>query len=516
MEKHPPKTTEKEKILLKIRQASEFPAMSGTIALVSRFTASEDATISELANIILKDFALTTKVLKVVNSVHYFQSGEVTTISRAILLMGFEAVKNIALTLMLFDRLQKNTANTELLDALIQSFFGGIIAQRLAHDISDIDEEEAFLCALLQPLGKIMVAFSMREALAEIRETAQDMKITEDAASRLILGISYEEIGTTIAREWNFPQKMIDGMKHVASSALSPEPEEGEKLGAVVSLATGISDIMASAADRETKDSRLRVMTKSYGIHAGPAAGKMDLLIGSSLKDLKDFAEVMNINLSRSRISRQGALWMEEPATEKQETDVLAFRTDSLKTIDAVLDMEESAENIFLKGIQEINSTMLGSNSLNDVIRIVMETMYRGLKTSLLAKSLFFVKNTKEPSMEIRLGFGADVDALKKRFVIPVGGEKDIFNIAITKHSDLIIKDVDAPDIGSFIPPWFRRVVTDPSYVILLPLTVGEKIIGLYYLEGARSGFQDISKGQLNYLRILRDQTVMAIRQQRG
>ncbi|MDA8083373.1 MAG: HDOD domain-containing protein, partial [Nitrospiraceae bacterium] len=369
MEKHPPKTTEKEKILLKIRQASEFPAMSGTIALVSRFTASEDATISELANIILKDFALTTKVLKVVNSVHYFQSGEVTTISRAILLMGFEAVKNIALTLMLFDRLQKNTANTELLDALIQSFFGGIIAQRLAHDISDIDEEEAFLCALLQPLGKIMVAFSMREALAEIRETAQDMKITEDAASRLILGISYEEIGTTIAREWNFPQKMIDGMKHVASSALSPEPEEGEKLGAVVSLATGISDIMASAADRETKDSRLRVMTKSYGIHAGPAAGKMDLLIGSSLKDLKDFAEVMNINLSRSRISRQGALWMEEPATEKQETDVLAFRTDSLKTIDAVLDMEESAENIFLKGIQEINSTMLGSNSLNDVIR---------------------------------------------------------------------------------------------------------------------------------------------------
>jgi len=506
----------KEKVLLRIRQASEFPAMANTVNLVNQFKESEDSTVSDLANIILKDYALTTKVLKVVNSVHYHQSGEVTTISRAIFLLGFESVKSIALTLMLFDRLRKSSSNSELIDVLVQSFCGSIIAEKIVRDLNFIEEEEAFICTLLHPFGKIMVAFSMPGKVSEIKALGAEKNVSEDAAARAVLGISYEEIGTTIAREWNFPQKIIDGMRHVTPSSMTSNPGESEKLGSIATFSAEISNILAAGTEKEEKESRLKDLVQSYGEHFGTVGGKLDGIIGSSLQELSDFAGVMNINVQDNQISRQAGQWARDKKEEARDIDILAYRTDSLKTIDAFLEAEDSPENIFSKGIQDINNAMFGSYSLNDIIRIALETMYRSLQTSMLSRALFFVRNTKEPTMDVRLGFGAGIEELKKWFIIPISAEGDIFSIAVTRHNDLIMRDLDAPDISKFVPHWYRGHLSGPSFAILLPLTINKRNIGLYYLDGKREGFKDISKGQFNYLRILRDQTVLAIKQLRG
>ncbi len=122
---------QKNKVLLKIRQASDLPAMTETVNVINKFKASEDTSVTDLANILLKDYALTTKILKVVNSVHFQQSGQVTTISRAIFLMGVDHIKNIAMTLMLFDQMRKHSPQSEIKDAILQAFCGGDIAQKL-------------------------------------------------------------------------------------------------------------------------------------------------------------------------------------------------------------------------------------------------------------------------------------------------------------------------------------------------------------------------------------------------
>jgi HD-like signal output (HDOD) protein len=70
-------TSQKDKVLLKIRQASDLPAMADTVNIINKFKSSEDSSVTDLANILLKDYALTTKILKVVNSVHYMQAGSV-------------------------------------------------------------------------------------------------------------------------------------------------------------------------------------------------------------------------------------------------------------------------------------------------------------------------------------------------------------------------------------------------------------------------------------------------------
>jgi eukaryotic-like serine/threonine-protein kinase len=101
----------KDDVLAKIRLSSDLPGLVETIGFFNDLKEIKDQKVTEIANTILKDYGLTTKLLKVVNSVHYVNFSEVTTISRAIFLLGIDYIKNIALALKIFDHFQKNSSN---------------------------------------------------------------------------------------------------------------------------------------------------------------------------------------------------------------------------------------------------------------------------------------------------------------------------------------------------------------------------------------------------------------------
>ncbi|MBA4371760.1 MAG: hypothetical protein C0402_02735 [Thermodesulfovibrio sp.] len=506
----------KNDVLLKIRRISDLPTMADTIDLINKLKTVEDSTISELTNIILKDYSLTTKLLKVVNSVHYSQSGEVTTVSRAIFLMGIEHVKNIALTLMLFDNLKKNSAYATVVDVIVQALWSGIIAQKLVRDLNFVEEEEAFICALLHPLGKILVAYSMPETIAEIKELSIQQGVTEEQAAVSILEISFEEIGTTIAAEWNYPQAIVQSMRNTHCDELGVAGAGlHEKLSLVATLSNDVSNALAADMGREEKTAKIKQLLGSGKTHLKVKDSLGDML-KTSAESLSDLAGSLNLDVNKSRFCRNLEDLSETQASPRTDEDVLEFKTDALKTIDTLFQQdgnEENPESIFSRGIQDINNSMLQPYSLNDIIQIALETMYRGMKNVRITRALFFVRNPGRPLLEVRLGFGADIEKIKKLLVFAVGTSKDIFNLAIAQDSDLIIKDSHSPEIRRFIPACYRDAVPAAVYIILLPISINKKNIGLFCLEGQQQGFGDISKEYFNYLRILRDQTVLAIRQ---
>ena len=200
-----PNLNRKDEVIDKIRRSSDLPGLVETIGFFNDLKEIENQKVTEIANIILKDYGLTTKLLKTVNSVHFLHFGEVTTISRAIFLLGIDYIKNIALALKIFDHFQKNSSNREILNTISQAFCGGIFAQKIIRDLNFVEEEEAFICSLLHPLGKILVTFSMPEKMVEVRRLSAEEDITEDMAASQVLGISYEELGMTFATGMEFP-----------------------------------------------------------------------------------------------------------------------------------------------------------------------------------------------------------------------------------------------------------------------------------------------------------------------
>src|SRR6185503_515726 len=170
-----------ELILARLRESGDFPAMAKTVGSVSALTASEDTSISALAD----------KLLRLVNTLAYAQHGQVTTVSRAVLLMGFDRVRSVALGLMIFERLQASAKTPALVDALNMSFYSAILGRSIADETRIADKEETFITALFHNLGRTLVALYLPAEAKAIRAEGEP----QDAAVLRVLGMSYSSIG---------------------------------------------------------------------------------------------------------------------------------------------------------------------------------------------------------------------------------------------------------------------------------------------------------------------------------
>lgn len=145
-----------EKLNTKILSNSDFPAMGRTVALVNKQTSSEsDVSVTELANTILNDYALSNKLLKMVNTVFYIKyqlDGKINTISRAVYVLGFNQVRNAALSLMLFEHISNKATAYDLREGMVMSFMTALIAREVAKQTDVEDVEAAFLCAFFMTL----------------------------------------------------------------------------------------------------------------------------------------------------------------------------------------------------------------------------------------------------------------------------------------------------------------------------------------------------------------------------
>ncbi len=125
-------------LLERLSASQDFPAFSQVIAQVNRITAAEDSHAEQLTDAILKDVGLTHKLLRLVNSAQFgfFGQEPIGTISRAVVILGFDAVRDAALSLMLFEHLQNHAQAEELKGEAIDSFYCGILGRLLARRLA--------------------------------------------------------------------------------------------------------------------------------------------------------------------------------------------------------------------------------------------------------------------------------------------------------------------------------------------------------------------------------------------
>ena len=171
-----------------MRESGDFPAMANTVGQISELTSSEATSTSVLAESVLQDYGLAQKLLRLVNTAAFAQRGQVTTISRAVLLLGFERVRSVATGLILFEHLQAQAKTADLVDTLNMSFYSAILGRTIADGTSFADPEEAFISALFHNLGRMLVALYPPDELALIKASEEQDR---DAAVQSVLGQSY-------------------------------------------------------------------------------------------------------------------------------------------------------------------------------------------------------------------------------------------------------------------------------------------------------------------------------------
>lgn len=507
-------------LLLRIQHKSNFPALSQTISTINRIAASDDESIQALSSALLKDFSLTNKLLRMVNSPAYTQfGGKISTISRAVMILGFEAVRNLAITLILFEHLQNKTQAVELKEEVVMTLFSGLMAQNIVKTTRASNVEEGFICGAFHRLGRILAMYYLYDESVEIGNRAQQGASEEDAACA-VLGISYEDLGIGVARVWHLPDLIVNSMARIRDSVIKNDPDGKSKMLVATNLADDLCRIAGAAApqDRERKLEELR---KRYAASVHLNVKEYAALIDQSVAEFIKESALLVTDSRKSKVDRAIRDWAKPGGDTPQAqtatnaaTDPLAdalSETAALAAAEDAPETEQDAENTLMAGIQDITNTLVENYNLNDVLRIILETMYRGMGFNHV---LLCTRDLGNNSMRARFGFGADTEKLLKTFAFPLQASPDVFQLVIEKNVDLFIADTNAENIRTRIPQWHQQNVRSETFM-LLPIAIEGKCVGLFYADCAKAGQLQIKARHLNLLKTLRNQAVLAIRQKR-
>jgi len=508
----PPSSPAVELILARLRESGDFPAMAKTVGTVSALTSSEATSVSVLADTVLQDYGLAQKLLRLVNTAAYAQHDQVTTISRAVLLMGFDKVRFVATALMLFEHLQAQAKSPALMDALNMSFYSAILGRSIADQTGFADKEEVFISALFHNLGRTLVALYLP---AEVKAIRAEEEKDQDPAALRILGMSYTSIGVGVARALNLPPRLLQSMTRVPGSQAHQSMTDDERLGCLSTLSNGIADALATQASPKAKKQSIDRLVKSYGAHFTGLDGKVvETLISNAEKELHEHAKTFRLDLEGSSFAAGLSEWSAEAMTAAAVSHVASISAaGGLVEIDqADLPAEEIPEVVLTQGLHEITSLLVTEFTLDDVLRVILETIYRALGVG-RTRAFFLLKDATATKARFRFGMGQSAADMRTWMEVPLKGTQDLFVLAMNQARDLVVKDLSLPDLAPLLPDWYKKTASERKYAVLLPLVVNQKGVGLFYVDGDEAGARLLTPAVLNNLKVLRGQAVLAIHQ---
>lgn len=509
-------------LLRRMRSKSDFPALSGIIHQINQIVSSESEGSSKLSQAILQDFSLTNKLLKMVNTVSYSQfGGQINTISKAVSILGFESVRNIAMSLILMDFLQNKSQAQEMKDDVISSFFSGTVAVQLAGGTTAQDIEETMICAMYLHLGRMIAKFYFFEESEEIARLMEDKAIDEDQAAIKVLGVSYNELGIGIAKTWNFPDRLIAGMQKLSDGKITAPTTDIGQIKVTVNMASELCAI-ATVSDANGKKEALDKIRARYAGLVDTDEDTLSAALENGLHDLILRAEVLGLDTSKSIALKNLRVWLDRSTDSKQskkpaqakvnaneDAETVSLMVDTKTLLSADIEANLDPEAILSNGIQDVTNTLVGEYKLNDILLMVLETIYRGLG---FKHVIIFSRDMKQNKMVARFGFGDGVTDLLPLFHFPLAFDSDVFHLALQKGLDIVIEDVGAANIANKIPLWYTEAI-DARYFLLLPVVVNKVAVGLIYADMMDARKFQITAKQLSMLRTLRNQAVLAIKQ---
>ncbi len=510
-----------EFLLRRMRHKSDFPAMSDAVIRIQRMANSDSESVNSITNEILKDVALTNKLLRYVNSAQFGRGGNISTISRAVTLIGLNGIRNLALSLVLLDHMHDKGHAAQLKEEFLRSLMAGSIGGELCP--VQKESEEAFIGAMFQDLGRLLVQFYFPEEARQIRKMmrAATDPLPEAAAAVNVLGLNFEELGLGVAKAWGLPQGIQRCMRKPKSTPPGKMAEDtGERIGWIALASNEIADTLLHAEPKDV-DIRLALVAKKYSAAMGVSAKDVQAATVKARQKLIELAAVMEIKVApgsaAAKLLSLPDLSQADPNTTDSKFDanlhkfeLHATETGTDEHAKALAQSSAVVADTLAAGIQDITNAMVEDFKLTDVLRMILETMYRAMAFD---RIIFCMRDAKTETITGRFGLGKGVEVHVKGFKIPLkASTPDLFAVVCNKGADTLISDASETRIVQRLPEWYRKGINAPTF-LLLPLQIKGAPFGLIYADKSKHGALELDEKALALLRTLRNQAVMAFKQ---
>ena len=497
-------------LMQKVNGDEEMFALGGSIARVIELADSDEPGPHDLAYFVLSDVALTQRILRLSNTVRYrtVSGTAVTTVSRAIALLGFDNVKTTALAMLLVDTLDNGAHAGSVRVELEASLCASLVGREMAKLSFYQGAEEAAIGALFKNLGPLLVASHEHARYREINQLAAAGRHTPAQASQMILGCSYDTLSAAVLAEWKIPDVIVRAQATLPPGPLKIAASRAEWMRQVASFSLEVARLLGKSDDPAGMP-EARALLARYGAAFELDAAALERLFTSVAEGMQGLMESMHLQ----------PLPKEAPGSSDGDglPDVLMLAALGAGEEEGThpSGKPKNARELLLAGVQDVTQLRAaGRARVNDVILAVLETLYRALGFRFATVCL---KDARAGQYRARVSFGAEQARVQAGFVFPVpaavpaAGARDLFLLAMENDADLMISDADSAKIRELLPPWHRALLPDAKSFIVLPLVVGKAQLGFFYADRVQAAPEGVPPDETAMIRALKRQVLSAL-----
>lgn len=194
----------------------QMPAFPKSVQKILDLTRDVGCSPKDLVQVIDRDPVVTVKVLRVVNSAYYGLAKQITSVDHAVVFLGFNTIKNLALSIAAIGMLPSNQlAGFDGQRYLLHSLSTAAIARQLAQHLPDADVHDCFIAGLLHDFGKVVVAQFMPTEFRRSMELSLWNGQPLHTALLAVIGVDHAEVGAMLAEKWRFAPHLVKSIRHL-------------------------------------------------------------------------------------------------------------------------------------------------------------------------------------------------------------------------------------------------------------------------------------------------------------
>ncbi len=342
---------------LKSIKPTDLPSPPQTAIQIMRACAKDEVNHSQLAKLAGSDPALSAELLRVVNSPYFGLTRNITSIPRAVTVLGQRALRNVALCVSVRDALkQDELPGVDIADFWEDAIRRAVIARRLG-GYSKLDIDDCFTAGLLQDFGLLVMLYlnpQHAEQWPSLRVLSPEERLKKEQS---VFNTTHEAVGLILSDAWDLPQELGAGMGHHHDLSYKHSAEQQVNLCKTLYCADWLACVY-TMSDKTTIIPHCQSLLKEqFGLDKETTedilcdvptkVNEASQALGLGIKNQQDFEQILrnaNVHLAEANMSYQELTWQLEQTLRERDR------------IKAILDRE-------LDLAREIQTSLLPSNT---------------------------------------------------------------------------------------------------------------------------------------------------------
>jgi HD-like signal output (HDOD) protein len=494
------------RVMQRIEAQPDFATTKDSIVGIQRVSLSDLAHVRALSNLIVDDTAMLSKLLRLINAAYYKSvgGGRITSVPRAIALMGFQAVGLLASSLTMFDRLPKGADGAALRREFARSQFAAMLAHDFCHQHKLLDG--IYSAALFQRLGHMLGGLYFADELQAFEDQLDERELAVGSAERQQAhqklakarwGLSIEEIGLEVSRRWGWPDSVLAGMRRRTPAHSEAELTGEEYVGVLCTAANDLADELMRLPEAGTPEERAEARRKVAERFAAAMAVPLGLdpeHLHERVEDARLRWDELLTGLGITLAEAAGSAPAPAPKGPKLDPNSQAYKQElAEKLADAV----DRLRRLNHKGA--------------DVMEVTEAALRQMMSALGLQRAVACLRDGTTGRLTGRLGLGDKATTLPAYFDIPLSPPADLFGMLCTKNADTLITDTADPLIAQHLPAWYPKKAKAGAFLVL-PLASDRQVVGMLYGDHREAGQLHVHPRALTLLKQLRNEVLRAMK----